>query len=102
MGNVEVHCPRCGDLMQMRETELTCVGGDMPLSRKVESALRAFVEAGPGLPELSTHRWGGTWRCPADGARMIETDGLLRCSKCKRYLQATVIYQLIELHPHAR
>jgi hypothetical protein len=74
----------------------------MELSQVVASELAEIVRAEPAEPKASTVLWGGEWHCPADGRRMIETDGQVVCPACARNLPPKVLYQMIELHVHAR
>jgi hypothetical protein len=36
-------CPRCGDLLVNLDGELTCISGNMSLSKKMEALFLAFV-----------------------------------------------------------
>jgi uncharacterized Zn finger protein (UPF0148 family) len=99
---VEIHCPRCGDVMVTREAGLTCLRGEMMLSKYVAQGLKHIVVSNPIKPEPRMTRWGGWWHCPADGSQMTEESGLVRCYECGRFLPGGMIYNLIELHTHTR
>jgi uncharacterized Zn finger protein (UPF0148 family) len=99
---VELYCPRCGTVMGLMEGQVACLRGDMALSGVMTSELQAIAESSPSRPEPANFVWGGSWYCPADGERMVEESGLVRCPACERYLPGRVLYALIELHPHKK
>jgi hypothetical protein len=76
-----------------------CPLGKMQLSQVAHQALRDYVDK-PQVPAspASGMRWGGVWHCPADGTRMQESEGRVRCPACSRQLPGWILYQLIELH----
>lgn len=83
---------------------MVCPIGEMELSPHVQAELLR-IAAGPPLEPSSrtmSFRYGGGWRCPADGAHMAELDGYVKCGECGRCIPGGVLYQLIELHVHAR
>jgi hypothetical protein len=94
-------CPKCGDQLERRENELTCLRGEMALSPLMETGLdAAFVSRTvvPGDDPLP-FQVGGNWFCPGDAERMIEVGGVIRCPTCERSLNHFVS-QLVERHPH--
>jgi hypothetical protein len=81
---------------------LTCRKGGMELSQVIQRELEDIVLSPPRPGEPKAIRWGGRWHCPADGERMVEHDGIIRCPTCKRCLPGRVIYGLVEFHVHAK
>jgi NADH pyrophosphatase NudC (nudix superfamily) len=94
-------CPKCGDPLARRRDELTCVRGNMALSRSMETRLEATFVNRTSAPEEKRFpfRVGGTWFCPGEGEQMTETEGVISCPSCRRSLNPFV-HQLVELHPH--
>jgi len=86
-----------------RDGELTCTSGNMGLSQVMRSMLTDYCVSEP-LPQAARStevRWGGSWRCPLDGAAMSSSDTALpMCPECDRILASRILYQLIEIHPH--
>lgn len=75
----------------------------MGLSALMREHLEEYVRTPPSRPDTAEVRWGGTWCCPLDGARMVsEDERRYRCPACDRYLTAWILGNLIELHPHRR
>lgn len=90
-------CPKCGAEFVRREGELTCVRGDMPLSRYLEKLLterysRHVPSPHAGKPSSQPHRW----YCPGCG---IPIGADLQCMECQQSLE-DLLYQLVEFHPH--
>lgn len=77
-----------------------CQSGGMELSQVVHETLRAIADSAPAAAPASSARWGGQWHCPANGARMQETNGRMLCPVCGRHLPYPILYQLIEFHVH--
>ena len=75
--------------------ELTCVAGDMGLSKKMEEALLSRfglkVKVDAPLPES-----GASWFCPA--CRIALGDDMT-CADCGGSLKP-FHFQLVEIHPH--
>lgn len=82
--------------------EVTCVRGDMGLSQAMREELESLVASPPVEPERATRRMGGSWRCPADGQEMHESDGQLRCATCGRFVPFKTLYRFMEIHPHRK
>jgi uncharacterized Zn finger protein (UPF0148 family) len=102
--STKMYCPKCSELLQNIDGELTCVSGDMALSKRMENDLyECFVSCSREPREREFEFvWGGTWFCPGCGDQMIEgAKGAVRCPSCQRNL-AEFIYHLVELHPHKR
>jgi len=95
-----VHCPRCGRRMAEGPLTSVCGYGVMELSQVAHRALRAVADSDPVAATESSVRWGGEWYCPADGSRMHESRGQVRCPACGRHLTGSILYQLIEFHTH--
>lgn len=97
MSAPELFCPRCASPMQRVGVELTCVPGDMGLSRKVETELlrrfgqRAKADS-PSPPP------GSSWFCPACRVPLGED---MKCAECSGTLH-DLLFQLIEIHPHRK
>jgi hypothetical protein len=94
-------CPKCGDHLTDVDGEMTCIAGDMGLSKWLFSALTDLCGDPPQVDRSTRVRWGGGWHCPLDGSLMSSSDTELpTCPECQRVLPSRVVYQLIELHPH--
>ena len=95
MSAPELFCPRCAAAMQRVAGELTCVVGDMGLSRNMETALlgRFGGQVRGSAPPPSP---GSSWFCPACRAPLGEA---MTCAQCAGTLR-DLLFQLVELHPH--
>src|SRR5207244_3226699 len=60
-------CPRCAAPTQVRDGRLYCTATDMDFSMVVSKELTNLVANAPAAGVPSKVKWGGTWRCPADG-----------------------------------
>jgi uncharacterized Zn finger protein (UPF0148 family) len=97
-----IYCPKCGSLLTERDGELLCEAGGMYLSLRLRSILTGMVDNGPVDVPPASFGWGGSpYFCPADGTRMAESEGRMRCPACGRCMPSTIPYQLTEFHPHA-
>jgi hypothetical protein len=94
-------CPKCGRQLEHRGVEMTCLRGNMALSRSMEASLEAAFVSKSVVPADTPFpiQIGGNWFCPGDGQRMTEVAGVIRCTSCHRSLNPFV-NQLIELHHH--
>ena len=89
-------CPKCAAAMKHVDDYLTCVDGDMPLSRNLENILlnrfgtqvQSFAPAPP-----PAH---GKWFCPAC---RVALDASIGCPVCGGTLK-DLLFQLVEIHPH--
>lgn len=93
--------------MATEAAEFVCVATGTPYSRRVSAWLQRIVDemdardtlarpaARPGL-----HR-AGRWFCPADGRLLTVTRNQPECGECGRTLPASLVYELVELNPHA-
>jgi len=99
-----VFCPKCGAVLVEHEGSLTCVPGSMPLSPRMREFLAdTFIDRTRTWEiKPASFRWGGRWFCPADGAEMVEADGIVRCPTCMTAFPGPLLYQLIERHAHRR
>ena len=100
--SIKMHCPKCSEVLQDIDGELTCVSVEMGLSKRMENDLyECFVSRSREPREREfDFAWGGIWFCPGCGVQMIEGDkGAVRCPSCRRNL-AEFIYLLVERHPH--
>ena len=98
-----MYCPRCGNLLEIVNGELTCIRGNMGLSKNMEAKLTECYVTKNRIPieAKSTIRWGGNWYCPGCGIKAIEnTDGQVKCPTCSLCMNE-FLYALIERHPHA-
>jgi uncharacterized Zn finger protein (UPF0148 family) len=91
-------CPKCASVLVRRHGELTCVPGDMGLSRHLEALLteRYGLHTPPlrgGVSSAET----ASWYCPGCGVSLASD---LRCPQCQQSLQ-DLQYPLTEFHPHA-
>lgn len=90
-------CPKCGSELVYQDGELTCIAGDMRLSRYMEQTIteRYGRHKPPGHPaEASTDR--DPWYCPGCGIPLGQD---LVCPSCHVSL-ADLQHHLVELHPH--
>ena len=92
----ELYCPKCAAAMDRAANgELTCVAGDMGLSRNLEKTLLerfgAVVDAKAFAPPT-----GASWFCPA--CRLALTADL-NCPNGNGSLK-DLRFQLVEIHPH--
>jgi hypothetical protein len=85
--------------MVVRNGEVTCVPGEMGLSRKMRDGLsEVFVaRTRPGRPHAFAR--GGRWFCPGCGGLMKTDSEHVRCETCGEYLDE-FIHALVELDPH--
>jgi hypothetical protein len=97
-----MQCPWCGGEMTERDGTFVCSATGLDMSRKASEELRDVVASVPdrSVAEPGTIRWGGSWHCPADGALMIEAEGVVKCPDCRRALPGRLLYHLIEFHVH--
>lgn len=89
--------------MTERDGELTCVKGEMGLSKHLRRLLTQYCDDPPlQLSSRQSHaNWSGLYYCPLDGAPMITTATLHpMCPMCDRILTNAILYDLLELHPH--
>lgn len=84
----------------MRDGRLYCTATDMDFSIVLSKELTNLVANAPAAGVPSKVKWGGTWRCPADGTYMTEVDGIVACQACKRSLPPRLLYGLVEFHNH--
>jgi uncharacterized Zn finger protein (UPF0148 family) len=89
-------CPRCGDELVPQNGELTCLRGDMALSRHIEKILTERYSRHVPSPDAGTVSSDPGWYCPGCG---VPLDADLRCAECQHSLQ-DLQHHLIELHPH--
>jgi len=97
-----MYCPKCSDDLVSVEGELTCVRGEMSLSKSIEKSLFDYFIVNVNAPPEKEYdvRWGGNWYCPGCGIKMVEEEkGAVRCPQCKKNL-GSFIYRLVEIHPH--
>lgn len=95
-----IHCPRCGEVMFLRDGTPTCSSGTMGLSPKAHADLLGIAANPPRTPEPLRRAWGGHWHCPRDGAAMRETDGMIGCPDCGRFIPSRVLYHIMKSHIH--
>ncbi len=91
----ELFCPFCAAPMQRVGRELTCVIGEMSLSRRLETILleRFGGRARGDAPQPAR---GAALYCPACRAPLGED---LTCAACAGTIR-DLRFQLIEFHPH--
>jgi hypothetical protein len=90
-----MYCPRCGMAMSDIAGVLTCVPGNMPLSRALQTALMArFPVQRKRVASVLLGKQRG-WFCPGCGIPMNGTT----CEQCSQSLQ-DLLHPLVELHPH--
>jgi hypothetical protein len=94
-----VFCPKCGKGMVVRDGEVTCVPGEMGLSRKMHDGLSEVFIAHTRRSRPRAFPWGGRWFCPGCGGPMKTDNEHVRCETCSEYLDE-FIHQLVEVHPH--
>jgi uncharacterized Zn finger protein (UPF0148 family) len=90
-------CPKCAAELIRHDGELTCVAGEMGLSRSVEQRLidryGQHVPSTDRTPRSTNPR---PWFCPGCGV-MLDAD--MVCPHCQMSLK-DLEFQLVELHPH--
>lgn len=94
-------CPKCGDTLEDVNGELTCVRGEMGLSRDMACRLsERYVTCTPAPQDSrAAFRSGRGWYCPGCGVRAEENEGVVRCPRCKLPMNE-FLFLLTELHPH--
>ena len=96
--SAELFCPKCAAAMERRGSELTCVPGEMGLSRVLEGQLLARfgehvrADAPPPLPGSAA------WFCPA--CRTALSADMI-CATCGGGLR-DLLFSLVDLHPHRK
>ena len=95
-------CAKCGDELVKVGRELTCVRGQMGLSKDMERRFTECFILRSVRPRESRFSMvvGGKWFCPGCGVSTLEENGVIRCQQCELSLNE-FIYPLVELHPHA-
>ena len=94
--SVELYCPKCAARMVRKGSELTCIPGDMGLSKKLETELLARF--GAHLRTDAAEPALATWFCPACRTALGSD---LTCTTCGQGLR-DLLFQLVELHPHRK
>ena len=90
-------CPKCAAKLVRRHGELTCVAGEMGLSKSVERSLtERYNNHTPSLQRGEATTEPYPWYCP--GCGVILCRGLV-CPECHLSLR-DLQHQLVELHPH--
>src|SRR5262245_24332525 len=101
--NSPIYCFRCADKLIVRRGERFCVRGNMGLSKKlselVDTALAASPSAAAPPADINTN-----FRCVRCRGVMAQTHdtGTLTCSGCCLQYSPSMVYQMIELHPHEK
>jgi rubrerythrin len=98
-----VYCPYCANELQMHNGELSCIAGDMGLSKNLEQAMREYYASSPPAqpePPLG-YKTGARWFCPGCATPIQGINSDFRCPGCGKSLNR-FHYQLVELHPHKR
>lgn len=83
---------------------LVCLNG-VDLSERMSQFLTEFCDQPPDRAADRTTKvhWGGTWFCPADGARMASSRHQLPCCpECGRVLPGGRVYELVEFNHHPK
>ena len=96
--SVELFCPRCAAAMVRRDSELTCVPGEMRLSRALERQLLARFGAHVRPDALPPAAGDATWFCPA--CRTALSADMI-CASCGNGLR-DLVFSLVDLHPHRK
>jgi hypothetical protein len=97
-----MYCPKCREVLQHSRGTYKCLRGDMELSRNLADQLSACFVAKTEEPgEAVTFKVGGQWFCPGCGiALKVEIPGTASCPQCGRTIGRSLMFQLVELHPH--
>ena len=77
-----------------------CRRGDMELSKYLGQLIEDWIADERTLSPGSAALFGDRWYCPADGSRMVDSAGCVRCPTCERCLPSRVMYMLIEFQTH--
>lgn len=91
-----MYCPKCGRVMQDLDGILTCVPGDMPLSRNLQGALTAkFPTQRLRSDDVEVGYQVLRWFCPGCGVPLASWE----CPQCGVSLLPER-FALVERHPH--
>jgi len=98
-----MYSPKCGEVLQESQGTYTCLCGKMALSRDMADRLYGCFVAKTEEPgEALTFEVGGLWFCPGCGIAMKEEiPGTESCPQCRRKIVRSLMFQLVELHPHS-
>ncbi len=90
-------CPKCAAELLPHHGELTCIAGEMGLSKYVERVLtERYSNHLPSLQRDEAIAEPHSWYCPGCGVPLCRDLGCPECHLSLRDLQ----HQLVELHPH--
>lgn len=104
MSNQSVYCFRCGDPLTVLNGERYCVRGQMGLSKVMTELIEAAIATTPSGETVHAVEKSG-FRCVRCRALMTPKDqrGLsFQCSACKLRYTKQMVFQMVELHPHAK
>ena len=98
-----MYCVKCGSEMLWNGKTNYCVAGDMELSQSLDGDLRAVIEVTP-VNAAKIHESSPTdWHCPRCNELMVRVNPKQlekQCNACGLELDRSIVYQLVELHPH--
>ena len=90
-------CPKCAAILVCQGDELTCIAGDMGLSRNVENILIERYGSHTPSPTKNKEEPGRfPWFCPGCGVLL---NSEMVCPECHISLK-DLQFQLVEIHPH--
>jgi len=94
-----MYCPKCAAELHFHGGELTCLRGQMSLSKEMERVLvdRYRPHVASVSRKLTRAELDG-WYCPGCGVLL---DAQMICPGCGRSL-ADLKHALVEFHPHTR
>jgi hypothetical protein len=100
-----MYCMYCGDVMILMDEGWYCPEGDMYYSSNLGKTVLSLLQAetnNADFESLLAQSRTSSLRCPRCQYQLIsDLKGLHRgCLQCGLFVPASIIYQLIEFHPH--
>ena len=98
---IQLYCPKCGDLLVRSGDTLKCVRGEIEFSGELCKRFKEYYLENPSPEKKAINvRIGGRWFCPGCGVEIVErSTGAVECQNCSKSL-LPFIHVLIERHPH--
>ncbi len=93
--------------MQLTDEGWCCYRGEMCLAPVTATQLISLIETTPCKSDSSSHfaeSLSSDWYCPRCRHQMIsDSKGIVRyCNHCSLELPGSLVFQLVEVHPHAK
>jgi hypothetical protein len=94
-----MYCPHCGREIRLVEGMYVCEAGEMTFGQYLHGILaKIFPEQRPRTIEVEVGRQLTRWFCPGCGVPLGK--GMV-CGQCGQSIH-DLLWQLVELHPHAQ